>query len=38
MAIVIIGGLMVATAFTLFVFPLVVEVVYGKVKNLKYQR
>lgn len=38
LAIVIIGGLMVATVFTLFVFPLVVEVVYGKVKNLKYQR
>ena len=33
LAIVIIGGLIVATAFTLFVFPLLVEVVYGGMKR-----
>lgn len=35
LAIVIIGGLIVATIFTLFIFPLVVESVYDKVKKLK---
>ena len=35
LAIVIIGGLIVATAFTLFVFPLIVETVYGRVKKAK---